>query len=268
MERASSTASWSGRRIELEGAANFRDFGGYQTADGRYVKTGLLFRSDGLFALTDRDIQKLRDMGLKTIVDYRTPDELAPYPDREIPGARYLNLDPMAQAAALAAAGKGPDVWTLDAYSARQMMMGMNEQLVIHQPSIRVYSAMLRLAMDPGSLPMVQHCQAGKDRTGYGAALILLLLGVPRETVMEDYLLTNFFTRQRVAGILQEVRDQGGDEDKVQATGCLCTVRPEYLGRALDILFTRYGTAENYVKTAMGFSDGDIHRLRELLLEP
>lgn len=267
MERESSSPAWKGRKIELEGTVNFRDFGGYQTEDGRYVKTGLLYRSDGLYDLTDADVEKVRALGIRTIVDYRNPGEISKLQDREIPGAVYRNLDPRADAAALASDEKGQDRRGLTAQDAWRLMTVQNEQFVLCEDSVEAYRTMLRLVMDPERVPLVQHCRGGKDRTGYGAALILLLLGVPRETVMADYLLTNVYKRAKNDARLEKVRQQTGNEDMVQAVRYMTVAYPEFLDRAIDTMLSRYGTAEDYVKTVMGFSEEELTKFREIYLE-
>lgn len=267
MRRESSTPEWAGRKVDLEGTVNFRDFGGYQTEDGRYVKTGLLYRSDGLYNLTDEDIEKVRSLGIKTIVDYRNPQEVSKLPDREVPGTVYRNLDPRADVAALASDEKGQDRQELTAEDAWNLMSGQNEQFVTCPDSIEAYRAMLHLVMDPAQVPLVQHCRGGKDRTGYGAALILLLLGVPRETVMEDYLLTNTYKQAKNEARLEKVRQQTQNEDTVRAVRYMTVAYPEFLNRAIDTMLSTYGTAENYVKTVMGFSDEELTKFREFYLE-
>lgn len=267
MERESSSPAWKGRKIELEGTVNFRDFGGYQTEDGRYVKTGLLYRSDGLYDLTDADVEKVRALGIRTIVDYRNPGEISKLQDREIPGAVYRNLDPRADAAALASDEKGQDRRELTTQDAWRLMTVQNEQFVLCGDSVEAYRTMLRLAMEEANLPMVQHCRGGKDRTGYGVALILLLLGVPRETVMADYLLTNVYKRAKNDARLEKVRQQTGNEDTVQAVRYMTVAYPEFLDRAIDTMLSRYGTAEDYVKTVMGFSEEELTKFREIYLE-
>ena len=178
------------RRLPLQGAFNFRDMGGYETTEGRKVKWGKLYRSEELAGLTEWDIAYLQKSGLKLICDYRTDFEVKHKPNPEITGARQvclpvmqdlakdLNINEFFQVGDLSMLGK-----------PGEYLVKMNQDFVSGNEA---FVSFLNLAQNPENLPLVNHCTAGKDRTGFGSAL-LLLLGVPEKTVMEDYLLSNGF---------------------------------------------------------------------------
>ena len=180
------------RLVPLEGSFNFRDLGGYATVDGRRTRWSRLFRSDSLHELTADDVAVLRTLGLRTVIDLRTERELArtgrgplgPEPVafhhlavvRE--GVRGQDgAEPTADGEAVGApAPPGDDLserylWYLD----------VGREALVEA---------LTLLGDPGSYPLVFHCAAGKDRTGVLAALVLEILGVDRDVIVADYVIT------------------------------------------------------------------------------
>jgi len=165
------------RTLDFEGCVNFRDLGGYRTADGRTVAWRRLFRADGLHKLTGSDRAQLRDLGLTTVIDLRTLDEAAQrgsFPVDDVP-VRYVGL-PLTDV--LPATEDLPD-WGEAAYVATRYGAMVSEGGPVLTEAIHVLA-------DSGSLPAVMHCSAGKDRTGVLSALVLAFLGVPDETIVED----------------------------------------------------------------------------------
>ncbi|HEX7374558.1 MAG TPA: tyrosine-protein phosphatase, partial [Steroidobacteraceae bacterium] len=171
----------------LEGACNFRDFGGYATTDGRRVRWGRLFRSGAMHRFTAADRERVAGFGIGTVVDLRRPDERRSQPNPDF-GAGVTQLcwndtQDVGLGKAL------PDPAALTPELARKVMMrhyeGMPTRLLPH-----VQGLFGALTHDPAR-PLLLHCTAGKDRTGFAAALLLTVLGVPRDLIVADYLLTN-----------------------------------------------------------------------------
>jgi protein-tyrosine phosphatase len=170
-----------GRVLALDGCVNFRDLGGYRTRDGRRVRWRRLFRADGLNRLSEADRQLLTGLGVATVIDLRTVDEAAArgrFPVDLVP-VRYLDL-PLTDV--LPSAEELPS-WREASYVASRY----TEMVTAGGPALTL--AIEALAGE-GSLPAVFHCSAGKDRTGVLAALVLAFLGVPDETIVEDYVLS------------------------------------------------------------------------------
>ena len=192
----------STRLVNLDGTDNFRDCGGYETIEGRRVKWGLLYRSDQLSNISERDVTFLENMGLKIIVDYRSKSEASSAPNKKIFGTNTYSLDPNAKTAQLAA-GSIDDVnksildllkehkFNPEKYGDPEENMYKEYKKFIHTDfSKKAYRELIKLILDEQNLPLVQHCRGGKDRTGFGAAIILLALGVREEWVIYDYTLT------------------------------------------------------------------------------
>jgi protein-tyrosine phosphatase len=177
------------RVVALQGCSNLRDLGGYRTADERTVRFGLVFRSASLAALTEADLRVFGDIGIRTVCDLRGEREAARAPSRLPAGGATevvrLPIEPRVGASLRDLLAReeatGEDVRDLlrTAYTA---------YATDHLPR---YRTLFDLLLRRERLPLLFHCSAGKDRTGFGAALLLTALGVPRETVVADYLATN-----------------------------------------------------------------------------
>ena len=186
------------RRLHLTGAANFRDLGGYQTIDGRYVRWGMIYRSEALGRLSPEDLQHLNQLGLRLICDLRTPGEISRVPDR-IPQtaiwaatpAQEGDFDSSMLPTLLFNRKRIPD-----------LMRQSYPKLLAENP--QRFGAVLSRFADPDNLPAVFHCTAGKDRAGLTAALLLGSLGVPEKTIIADYTLSNLAYEQLFAVFVED----------------------------------------------------------------
>ncbi len=243
------------RVIALEGATNFRDVGGYEGLDGRRVRWRRLFRADGLHALTAADRRALEALGIEEALDMRYGPERAGEPAR-LPGSVasvHIGL-PDKPAASL--------LETLDVGgvpSAEAAMAWMKESYAgypdKYAPACR--AILHRLAAE-GAPPLLFHCTAGKDRTGFAAAIVLEALGVPRATIMEDYLLTNRHwdrAGREPEGLPREIYEP------------VFSAREEYLSASWATLDRDHGGLEGWLDSAVGFGAGERERLRATLLE-
>ncbi|MGH9081659.1 MAG: tyrosine-protein phosphatase [Acidimicrobiales bacterium] len=243
------------RLIDLAGAFNFRDLGGYPTASGRLIRWGRLFRSDTLHELTGADIEVLRSLGLATIVDLRTAREL----DRTGRGPlasepvdfRHLSVIREGEGEAMAAPGRAGEelstryLWYLDRGRG---------------PLVEALS----LVGDGDRLPLVFHCAAGKDRTGVLAALVLDILGVDPEVIVADYVVT----AGRMELILARYRTDpslAAAMDKVPAYRF--GVEADTMERFLAALYERFGGARAWAASS-GVGTDALDRMADLLLEP
>ena len=242
------------RRIELEGLSNFRDLGGYRTADGRAVKWGTIFRSDTLAALSDRDVETVGGLGITTACDLRYAEERDLEPSRllgherievlalglpERPGASFLDSFEVADDKEAAARG-----YLLENYALYPVLYA------------DAYRAIFARLIDGHRV--VVHCTAGKDRAGTAIAMLLSALGVPRETVFEDYLLTNQYW------------DRAGREppDMDPATvAAVFSAREEYLNAAFAAVEARFGGLEAYITGHLGLDDDRRQALRQACLD-
>ncbi|GAA3760340.1 tyrosine-protein phosphatase [Micromonospora maritima] len=264
----------TGRDWELVGAPNARDLGGLPTTDGRRVRAGRLLRTAALGRLTDDDLPVLGKLGVACVVDLRDADEqaVAP-PDRLVGDPRRVHL-PVYDAAHpvftyVSAVLQGHD---LDAYAelAREGMPGAMTAIyrwfVTGEPARAGFGAAVRLAADDGNLPLLFHCSAGKDRTGWLSVVLLTALGVPEPAIRADYLRHNELTESLREVLLAAMTRRRPDLDPTVARPLL-EVRPEYLDAAYDEVRRVHGTFEAYLRDGLGVTDEVRARLRAALLE-
>ena len=241
------------RSVALAGASNFRDLGGYVGYGGRLVKWRKLFRSDHLGLLTADDVAQLAALGLSRVYDFRGVTERVAHPFTA-PGVSVhsLAIEPTVVQALHDFAAKNK---TLNAQIAAELMQQTYRDFVTHN-SARFKELFAHL-LDHDS-PLVFHCTAGKDRTGFAAALILLALGVDRDAVMQDYLLTN---------ALYKAPDLVGGGAPPEVRAVIATVQEDFLNAALEVVEADFGSVAAYLDVALGLGAGQQARLRELYLQ-
>ncbi|MEJ7927539.1 tyrosine-protein phosphatase [Sphingobium sp. AN641] len=256
------TAGPPGSRVPLERGFNLRDFGGYATADGRTVKRGMLYRSGTMALLSPADAAHLRSLGIRAICDFRRREERAAEPTEwHEDGVDYYCRDYDETSGVLA------EMIRTDGASAadmRAVMVGLYR--VIAADHAESYRAMFAQILD-GRLPILINCAAGKDRTGVGAALILAVLGVPRETIVEDYLLTNVHAdwdwrlAQDNSAIARAHRSRGA------AIAPVLTADRAYIETLFETLDTAHGGMDGYIADVLGVDDGARAAIQAMLLD-
>lgn len=252
------------RALLLEGSRNFRDLGGYATADGRHVKWGKIFRSGTLSKLTPADFDYLAGLKIRTICDLRSTGERLSQPNRwyEVAKIAYWARDHEVGFGELRKV-LAADLPTVE--EARAAMIAGYRQLPFEQaPAYREVFA--RLAAD--GAPLVVNCSAGKDRAGTAAALVLSALGVPRETVIEDYLLTEkFLDTRKLLGENARKRKSPLAEYLPEIATAVVKADADYLHAALDAVEERHGTLNGYLQDELGVTAQALHHIRQSLLE-
>ena len=253
------------RGLHIATVPNLRDIGGYRTADGRWERMGMIYRADQLDRLTDADLATLDTLDPAVVIDLRTQSERTREPDRLPSRARGLVLDvaadsngslggDMRQAMAAIASGKGAE-----------MLTEANRDFVSLPSARAAYNTMMHGLVKGENGAVIYHCTAGKDRTGWATAVILTLLGVPRETVMADYMLSNGYLRAKNDKTLDMFKASGAPFDPANLEAVM-TVRPQFLQAAFDEVDKRYGSFEAYARDALGLTADDIATLRNTYL--
>jgi protein-tyrosine phosphatase len=245
------------RSLHLASAPNFRDVGGYRTRDGRWVRMGVAYRSDQLDRLTDQDLAVIAELAPTMVVDLRTDAERRGGADRVPPGARPLVEDVLADAPP-----GGPAMGALTTPdAAAQFLVAANRQFV-DLPSARKAYAGLFGELEDANGEVIYHCSAGKDRTGWASAVLLTLLGVPRETVVADYLASNGYLTDKNAALFQKLPPQ-----RAAIMEPLMTVRRAYIDAAFDEAERQYGSIDRYADQALGLDAAAVARLKARFLE-
>lgn len=260
-----------GLSMGLHAAHNLRDIGGYLTADGRRVRRNLVYRSDVLNPLNNEDLRKLGQLGLKRDYDLRTTDEISRQPDQIPSGVTYVHIDILADANSIAPAQlmallRDPPKANVELGGGRiEAMFADAYRKFVSLPSARRgYLKLFEAIADAAALPGLYHCTTGKDRAGWATAALLGLLGVPAETIMQDYLRTNDYILPYYAAQIDKFAAQGGNREIVIA---ILGVQPPYLEAALAEMNALYGGFDDYFDKALGLNQVSRERLRHLLLE-
>jgi protein-tyrosine phosphatase len=254
------------RRLSFSGVRNFRDLGGYKTVDGRTVRWGLLYRSDGLHKLTDADLISLSALGLHQIVDFRSQFEKERETDRlsDELSMRVVEIPILDNSTEKFRGSRKELVQNLKKIDAAEFMLHANVEFASRfTPEIRQFIDVL---LSSEGRPILFHCTAGKDRTGFAAAILLRLLGVPHDVVMEDYLLTNqyFYTSHRWNLVL--LRFLRGKQFTNTIRGFMLA-KHEYLSAAFETIDRTHGSFEYYVRNGLGLAESDIECLKSYYLE-
>jgi protein-tyrosine phosphatase len=255
-------------RIALPSTPNFRDLGGLVTADGRQLRHGQLFRTEGPAYLTDTDSARLRELGLRLVCDLRSDNEREHEPnhwcaDTEL---KLLNLDVSADLRA-----HGNEAW--EAMKEDPSEHGArNAMLFNYRAMARAMAPHLRLLFERmiahEELPALIHCTAGKDRTGFAVAIILHALGVPRDAIYADYLLSrqHASVERFGASIDQSFADAFGFKPNAATMQALINVEEAYLSTALEEAEILAGSLDDYIHQRIGLGKSEVEQLRRLLL--
>lgn len=244
------------RRLPLDGATNFRDLGGYVGADGRRLRWGQVFRADHLGDLSQRDLEAVSALGLRTVCDLRAEVERAQRPDRELPApaprAHAIGFMPQGGAALIAGAR------SLSVAAVEREVTAIYRDFV-HQRRAH-YARLFELMLEADAFPFLFHCTSGRDRTGFAAVLLLSALGVPRESVEADYVLSDHYRR--------DLRFQIGEGIAPEVMHAITRSHPAYFAALFEEMDRGWGGVGPYLRRALNVSDAAQRQLRERLLEP
>jgi protein-tyrosine phosphatase len=261
------------RHVPFEKGINFRDMGGYATWDGRTTKWKKLFRCGHMGLMTDADLEQLATLDTAVICDFRSRPEYQRTPSRLSPlvkAARHqLDIHP------IVGNPFGDNINDLASGAlSEEAFFDLQKQTyrVFVTEFTHVYAKMFQLIDEAGGRPFVIHCTAGKDRTGFGSALILHTLGVPDEVIHEDYLLSNrcpyllSFARYVIGK--SPVLDPDSPEDlRLEKVMVLLGANLDFLQVAYDTIRKKSGSLDNYLREELGVTDAKRAKLREWFLE-
>lgn len=247
------------RHLGFEGTPNFRDYGGYQTEDGRYVKWRSLFRSGQLSALTASDQALFSSLGIRLVFDFRQGTERNKEPSRLPAEGSHsiveLPINPGSTLGFFEQVASGE----LDTTRLVEIMCEINREFAIeHAPSYKAMFSRL-LNADSGSASLI-HCTAGKDRTGFAAAMILAAIGVPRQTIMQDYMLTEkyFSVDQEILRVKKKYRWNGSAD----ALRPMLEVRESYLDAAFGAISSGFSNLDSYLFEVLGLGQAECNDLK------
>ena len=247
------------RKLGMQGTPNFRDFGGYPTVDGRRVKWGYLFRSGQLSNLSDQDVDLLASLNIDLVCDFRRLEEQEGDPSRlppdNPPRIASLPIIPGSNSRFFEQGGNelaGPQAMF-------DFMLEINRDFA--QAQTETYARMFSEILELEDARFLVHCAAGKDRTGFAAAIFLLALGVSRELVMRDYMLTrHFFHPHREIDRLKQ-KYQMHQMDTASILPML-EVHEDYLAQALCVIDQNFPSLEAYLAEALNVGAAEVAQLQ------
>jgi protein-tyrosine phosphatase len=259
-----------GLALGMPTVPNLRDVGGYKTRDGKTVARGIAYRSDTFNPMSAEEIRKLERLALKNDYDLRTTAEVKAQPD-EIPSSvKYHPLNVLADEKGAAAAEleallhqpKKANV-VLGGGKIEAMFMQVYRAFITLPSAKQSYRTLFLDLANPQMAPGVFHCTTGKDRTGWAAAALLTLIGVPKDTVMADYMRTNDYTLPQFQHAIDAFVAGGGDRSIAMA---VLGVKQEYLEASFDEMSKQYGSIENYFAKGLGIDAAGQQALRTRFL--
>ncbi|MDB5969962.1 MAG: hypothetical protein JWQ90_2412 [Hydrocarboniphaga sp.] len=249
------------------GSSNFRELGGLPAADGRRVRHGLIYRAGHLAHLSSDDLAGLHALQVKLVCDLRSHKERERLPSRLPDGQtpEILTLSVNEDAAALSRS-------FVDRLRADPTSAGVRAAiLAVYRGQPRAFHGKLSVLVDrilagPG-VPLIIHCHAGKDRTGFVCAMLLHALGAPRQSIFENYLASLFDVQQGAIDMAKLLKLDTGVDIDPDALRPLCGVDEAYLAAAFDAAVEQYGSLDGYLQQAAAMTPERTAQLRELLLE-
>lgn len=270
------------RRVNIASLYNCRDLGGYETVEKQMVKWGKIFRSDALHELSQKDQTYLDEMRIKTLIDFRSPAEIAKYPNQFVSKFSSLNFNPHAdvaqQASSQGSSKKDEEKIRLleDLVSTpegkeqleknKTIMVKQMMDLALEKNSVLAYQAFFKTLLTKGTVPVIFHCQGGKDRTGWAAALFLAALGVPKSTIYEDYLVTGKLNAPRNKKRMAIYQSYTNDMDVLAFLASMQETKVSYLDGAFHAVEENYGDISTYLNQVLELSDDQIQVLKSEFL--
>jgi protein-tyrosine phosphatase len=256
------------RLLNFQGIANFRDLGGYRTGDGKQVKWGSLYRAGTFTNSSDTDLRNLQQLNLLTLIDFRSSGEKEEEPNR-LPDPTGFNVVEIptlddGNKALVGEVMERIDSGNFEGFDPNLAMIKANRQFAgTFTPQFRQF---IHTVLDADGAPVVWHCSAGKDRTGFAAAILLRILDVPRDVVVQDYMASKEHALDARRSQLLLLRVFKGEEaaDKLET---MMGVEEAWLEAAFDEIDARWGSFDNYVSEGLELSSTDVARLRNNLLE-
>lgn len=270
------------RILPVDGMYNLRDMGGYMTGSGRRIKWGVGFRSDYFAFLEDTGLEYVKSLGIKTIIDYRNEEEIKRSPNRKLgEGVTTYSCDPNAQTAMVAGLLHNNESLTKDEAIIKQAIIAVEENpnagdlrmiqqqlnFVMSEESRKAFETSLRILALGSNNPSVQHCRGGKDRTGFGAMLLEGILGVPKDIMIYDYMLTKRARAEKNVRYYQKYLELAKDKRVADYLFSLFDTKPEYIEASINKILKDYGSVREYAKTALSLEDTVIRQLEDIFLE-
>ena len=256
------------RILQLTGAANVRDLGGYPSQKSQ-VRFRKVIRAAAIHQLTPADSQQLADYGVTQVVDFRSAKERAKAPDANIPQVENISL-PIFPEKEQTTASPGTLFEQIQAgMDGATQMRAVYRHFVEEEYSRKAYRRFFEILLNndkPGE-SVLFHCTAGKDRTGFGAALILASLEVDQDEIVKNYLETNQNLVKTTDQVLKEAQSKGASAFMLAGIKEVLAAREDYLAESYGAIQTHYGDMTGFLHQGLGLSKQDLSDFRQLYRE-
>lgn len=258
-----------GGRISLQSLPNTRDLGALETKDGRHILPRRLFRSGELYHASLADRQLLaEEYHLKTVIDFRSVTERKEKPDAILKGVEYYHIPILDEETVGISRDQGTTKSLLSFEgNAEQLMENMYAGLIRDRYSVRQYARFIDVLLHQEEGGVLWHCSAGKDRVGVGTALLLSALGVPRDTIREDFMRTNTYLDGELEYMLRYMESKKLDSiQNVENMTAFFKVKESYLNKVFETIHEEYGSTERFLRRGLYLTPKTLEDLREKYL--
>ena len=261
------------RMIDLDGQSNFRDIGGYKTEDGHTLKMGKVYRSGELPKLSESDVEKLRALKVNVVVNFLLKEEIEKTGQDRFPEGTKEVLIPISTEEAKSLVQEANKARKTGDFSKLPVELNPFVHKVLPKAGASSYATLIREIIKNKDGALVYHCSHGVHRTGTATAIILSLLGVPWDSVREDYLLSNIARKKEVDKRIVQLgkmtaKTQGISFDEVDMTNirAFYILKGDYIDATRDEIMKKYGSFENYATKELGLTRKEISALKDALL--
>lgn len=257
-------------QIGIKHGRNFRELGGYETIDGHKIKYKKLLRTGNLAKLSDNDLSILNNYPVKFDIDFRSVEEKDKEPDRVPETSKYI-FNPVFSQDLTESSISIEDLIMQsdnDGEFGFNNMLASYRDMVVGEDAQAAYQTFFKYLLennDDGTL--LFHCTAGKDRTGMGAFYLLTALGVPREVIIKDYLISNKTTKKFFDQTTASAQEAGASSSTIKSIQALMSVNEHYLNEAIKIMDDDFGGAEAYLKNILNIGKEEITELKNIYLD-
>ncbi|PCS00199.1 tyrosine-protein phosphatase [Lactococcus fujiensis] len=244
--------------------ANLRDLSYLKTENGMSIRSNKVIRSANLSQLSPKEITILEAMGIKTVIDMRTDSEIEQSPDVKLKDAKHIQLDIFKNSLQMSPSLK--NMMTISS-NVTDFMHDIYEGFVSDRSALDAYQQFIRILLEQEMNPVLFHCTFGKDRTGWGTALFLRLLGVSEEDIFADYLRSNIELKETNERLLSEIKRQYHLSDAIlEKLKPAFEVDQKYLRLTFNKIDSEYGNFKNYVHEGLNISENEMKSLKEIYL--
>lgn len=257
-------ANLDNRRIKLKGAYNFRDLGGYSTSDGKRLSWGKFFRSDNLARLTKDDLNRLKKLNIKLIIDLRTKEERLAEPSRltGLNGINVKNLEISGGDRGYREIKRKIFYGKLDGIDLEKELLNAYRRVVTgYKQELKSFFNSL---LEPSAYPMLVHCNAGKDRTGVIVALALSALDVSRETIMNDYMLSKTYLQPMLTKMVLKLRLFSFFRADIVQFKKIFDTRADFLNTTFTAIEHNFGSTKSFLES-LGIDQEKCKYLKSIL---